>query len=362
MKIQLLTSLLIATATLAWAVPSQINYQGRLTDANGDAVTGDVAMSLKMFDAATEGNEIYSEDIGTVTLDSNGIYSFEFGASGQSVVDGTVTIAGALSAADAHWLELSVDGTAQSPRERVLSVPFAQVAGYVSNDLSNERIDVLIGRIAHLVPTFSVTASANLTLDTTIVGAYNNWNNFSETLSLSDRFVRYVSVVDSVELRSSETDTVVFSYKDGTTETITRSRGAGTWTVYNPYLSKEVSSFSYSSPNSSHDLDRLTAHCLVDSEQSTSIPVGKPLAAGEWIFGIEQVGLLVGEGEYIAEFRFIDDQGEVFAVAQSIGQRITINSDITLNEIQVVWSPEESPNVVSSTNPTISSISLMPID
>ena len=142
MKLQTLTSLLLATATLSWAVPSEINYQGRLTDANGDAVTGDVAMSLKMFDAATEGNEIYSEDIGTVTLDSNGIYSFEFGASGQSVVDGTETIAGALSAADAHWLELSVDGTAQSPRERVLSVPFAQVAvnlatGSVSRSIEN---------------------------------------------------------------------------------------------------------------------------------------------------------------------------------------------------------------------------------
>ncbi|MEC8190020.1 MAG: hypothetical protein VX033_02405 [Verrucomicrobiota bacterium] len=210
MKFQLLTSLLLASATLTWAVPSEINYQGRLTDTNGNAVTGDVTMSLKMFDAATDGNEIYSEDIGTVTLDSNGIYSFEFGASGQSVVsasesiattdgtnsifnatlenlpvdgsvsvsDGTYTwsqangssssteftasvtpssgavsviylngaptssvditasynymdasLSGALSSHASHWLELSVDGTAQSPRERVLSVPFAQVAG-----------------------------------------------------------------------------------------------------------------------------------------------------------------------------------------------------------------------------------------
>ena len=58
------------------AVPSDINYQGRLTDANGDAVTGDVTMSVKMYDAQSGGNEIYSEDIGTVTLDENGVYSF----------------------------------------------------------------------------------------------------------------------------------------------------------------------------------------------------------------------------------------------------------------------------------------------
>jgi len=205
-----LTILSLASATLALAVPSEINYQGRLTDANGDAVTGDVSMSLKMFDAATAGNEIYSEDIGSVTLDSKGVYSFEFGAAGQSVVstsetiattngsnqvfnatlenlpvDGSVsvsdgtytwsqangsssstefsasvtpssgavsaiylngaptssvditasynyadtTLSGALSSHNSHWLELSVDGAAQAPRERVLSVPFAQVAG-----------------------------------------------------------------------------------------------------------------------------------------------------------------------------------------------------------------------------------------
>lgn len=269
-----------ALPTISWSAPAEINYQGRLTDGNGDAVTGNVSMSLKLFDAATGGNEIYSENIGTVTLDDNGVYSFQFGAGGQSVVDGRTTIAladgfttsysgslastplsgtlavadgtynwnivdgnpgqqatataqlvngfvigitvsdggegyttepvvtingngtgatatavvengvltaidvdstgsgytnatvsiaappapfvvdfvsgtvsvnyesapaagteivatyevnessiiGALSAANAHWLELSVDGTAQSPRERVLSVPFAQVA------------------------------------------------------------------------------------------------------------------------------------------------------------------------------------------------------------------------------------------
>jgi hypothetical protein len=83
---------LLALATSLSAVPSDINYQGRLTDANGDAVTGDVSMSVKMYDAQSGGNEIYSEDIGTVTLDENGVYSFQFGASGNSTVTKTETI------------------------------------------------------------------------------------------------------------------------------------------------------------------------------------------------------------------------------------------------------------------------------
>ena len=93
MKNHLLPVLFLAASVSYAGVPSEINYQGRLTDANGDAVTGDVSMSLKIFDAADDGNEIYSEDIGTVTLDENGVYSFQFGAGGQSVVDREETIA-----------------------------------------------------------------------------------------------------------------------------------------------------------------------------------------------------------------------------------------------------------------------------
>ena len=252
MKLQTLTVLSLATATLTWAVPSEINYQGRLTDANGDAVTGDVTMSLKMFDAATDGNEIYSEDIGTVTLDSNGIYSFEFGASGQSVVsasetiattdgtnsifnatlenlpvDGSVsisdgtytwsqangssssteftasvtpssgavsaiylgsdltsstditasynymdtTVSGALSSHASHWLELSVDGSAQSPRERILSVPFAQVAGNsVQNRIFTKQLDKYVGTIA--INTFRNGSNSPVYLDSNFVCIY----------------------------------------------------------------------------------------------------------------------------------------------------------------------------------------------
>ena len=62
------TLLQLTCVLVAFAVPNDINYQGRLTDANGDAVTGNVSMSVKMYDAQSGGNEIYSEDIGTVTI------------------------------------------------------------------------------------------------------------------------------------------------------------------------------------------------------------------------------------------------------------------------------------------------------
>jgi N-acetylneuraminic acid mutarotase len=75
----------IACAAIATAqVPSLINYQGRLTDADGAPVTGSKNFVISIYDAATGGTLLYTEDIGAVTLDDNGVYSFQFGGTGTS--------------------------------------------------------------------------------------------------------------------------------------------------------------------------------------------------------------------------------------------------------------------------------------
>jgi hypothetical protein len=205
-------------------VPGLINYQGRLTDANGAPVTGSKNFSLSIYDAATGGNLLYTEDIGAVTLDANGVYSFQFGSAGTSntqisetvattngtsatfqkvlgnspvvagsvsVTDGTYTwsqsagssneddfgvaystslrrvtvnyyngapavgrtitatyrygtsgITGSLSSGAEHWMEVTVDGTAQGTRQRVLTVPFA-----VQSLTSKNGVDMSLGYI-----------------------------------------------------------------------------------------------------------------------------------------------------------------------------------------------------------------------
>jgi hypothetical protein len=202
------TACILATAMIATAqVPSLINYQGRLTDAGGNPVTGSKNFAISIYDAASGGNLLYSETIGAVTLDANGVYSFQFGSTGTSntqvmetvastdgtaiafekvldknpvvagsvsVTDGNYTwsqstgssnggafgaaystslrlitvsyyggvpaagrtitasyrigttgITGALSSGVEHWMEISVDGTPQATRQKVLTVPFA---------------------------------------------------------------------------------------------------------------------------------------------------------------------------------------------------------------------------------------------
>ena len=202
-----LFAILPATSAHA-AVPGLINYQGRLADANGAPVTGSKNFTLSIYDGETEGSLLYSEDIGAVTLDDNGVYNFQFGESGtsqatatksvgvadgiknvfntvlpdsamgvSSIGDGTYTwtptngsssptsfigsydaasktvsaiyigavpeagteitvnyqnstsgIAAALASGSEQWLQLSIDGTQQASRTKILSVPFASVA------------------------------------------------------------------------------------------------------------------------------------------------------------------------------------------------------------------------------------------
>ena len=93
MKTILSTLLSASLSVAAFAqVPGLINYQGRLTAANGSPVTGSKSFAIIIYDAATDGNLLYSESIGAVNLDSNGVYSFQFGNSGTSNTQVTETI------------------------------------------------------------------------------------------------------------------------------------------------------------------------------------------------------------------------------------------------------------------------------
>ena len=205
MKFILTAALLLSASFLRADVPALINYQGLLTDINGNVVSGSKTVGIAIFDAPTAGTQLYSEMIGTVAV-QNGVYSFQFGNGGNSIVsasefvgstngsttifqkalssapinnslsvsDGTyswtqtggssspttftvsfdeptktvtaiyigappvagraitasyqysqVGIRGALTSGSPLWLQTTIDAVDQSPRERLVSVPFA---------------------------------------------------------------------------------------------------------------------------------------------------------------------------------------------------------------------------------------------
>jgi formylglycine-generating enzyme required for sulfatase activity len=136
-----LAALFVTDLLLAAQVPGLINYQGRLTDGSGSPVTGNRTMAVRLYDAATGGNMTYEETIGTVGV-ANGTYSFQFGASGNGIVS-------VLSGQD--FLALTVNGTEESTRTRLLAVPYALKAKESADTQAlNTQVTSLNGTVAGL--------------------------------------------------------------------------------------------------------------------------------------------------------------------------------------------------------------------
>lgn len=84
-KILAACALFGASAAFAYSIPSEINYQAALFDENGNPVSGNKTISVKVYDAAEDGSVLYEENIGTVEL-VEGVYSFQFGGNGSQLV------------------------------------------------------------------------------------------------------------------------------------------------------------------------------------------------------------------------------------------------------------------------------------
>ena len=148
-----LAVLFVTALPLAAQVPSLINYQGRLTDGSGNPVSGNRTMAVSLYDAATGGNMTYEETIGTVGV-ANGTYSFQFGASGNGIVS-------VLSGQD--FLALTVNGTEESTRTRLLAVPFALKAKESADtQMLNSQVTSLNGTMAGLSAS-QTTLAGNVT-------------------------------------------------------------------------------------------------------------------------------------------------------------------------------------------------------
>ncbi len=122
MKIKSLVALVaglncIFAALLQAQAPQMFRYQGRLLD-NDALVSGNLNFSFKLYSAPTGGAALY-EDAATVTV-VDGLYS--------TIIGDDTSSGGDLSAAlknPAVYLEIEVDGETLTPRERIVSVPYA---------------------------------------------------------------------------------------------------------------------------------------------------------------------------------------------------------------------------------------------
>jgi formylglycine-generating enzyme required for sulfatase activity len=194
-QVRLLTLLaFFAAIPLHAQVPSLINYQGRLTDAEGNPVTGNRTMVVRVYDAPTAGNMTYQEPIGTVVV-TNGTYSFQFGDEGDGVL-------GVLNGGSSY-LALSVNGTEESTRSRLLAVPYALKAkkSEDAQALAQQvgELEVETTKLGTDMETVAVSLSANLT------AVKNQVQSVSESLGGLLAQFKVVGLSGSLEFGNSTT-------------------------------------------------------------------------------------------------------------------------------------------------------------
>ena len=128
-------------------------YQGRLASGT-NLVNATLPMSFKLYDAPSDGVLLYEDSSSVPVVD--GLYSTFIG---DNTVFGSLT--NAMTNA-AIYLELTVEGKTLSPRERLVSVPYALSASMLNH--SHERIITLR-------PDHNITSEGPITFGKTYVGS-----------------------------------------------------------------------------------------------------------------------------------------------------------------------------------------------
>ena len=105
------------------AVPTAIPYVGYLADGNG-AFDGTVAVSVELFDQAEEGVSLWGPYTFASVAVEAGIFTIIMGGADSPELESV------LLPASGAWLDFAVDGEQLSPRQQLLSVPYAIAAGH----------------------------------------------------------------------------------------------------------------------------------------------------------------------------------------------------------------------------------------
>ena len=108
---------LLMTANAMSVAPKEITYQGRLLE-NGNPVTSSTGVTFALFEAQSGGVAVWST-AKSVAPDGNGVYTTTLGSAANPI---PVEL-------DALWLQVTVEGTVLSPRERLTAAPYAQAVG-----------------------------------------------------------------------------------------------------------------------------------------------------------------------------------------------------------------------------------------
>ena len=115
MKLRSLFFVGVLLILIVSALPRVINYQGKLTNTDGTGVNGALPMVFRLFTSEEGGYPIW-EETDTVSV-TNGLFSVFLG--------NAVPFPDTVDFHTQYWLEVEVNGETMSPRERLVSAPYA---------------------------------------------------------------------------------------------------------------------------------------------------------------------------------------------------------------------------------------------
>lgn len=165
-----------AAMTLAASqVPQMINYQGFITDNDGNALNGTCSIIFKLYDSAEDGNELWSETQSVTIL--NGTLNVLLGS--------IKTVPFSVFSKPEVYFTMQINNDEEMmPRKRLVSVGFAFRAG-IADSLNNIKSNEILTGINQLVPEngkIQIKAGNNISItdDTTssqmTISAYGSGN------------------------------------------------------------------------------------------------------------------------------------------------------------------------------------------
>ncbi len=167
-------------------VPNLINYQGRLRDNLGLPLNGAISVQVALYTNETSDNVVFRQDIGAVPI-TNGVYSFAFGDS---------TLPAVLSNPEV-WLQATVNGNILSPRQRLLSVPYAILAEQAG---TVQGPDLSVDSVTGETRATWVTAHGFSVSDTNGAVYSNNWIGMS-MLGGTNKWLHVGGITDETGIR-----------------------------------------------------------------------------------------------------------------------------------------------------------------
>jgi len=218
---------LLVTSAVAGDVPLKFNYQGVLKTGIGDAVSSQTkAVTFRLYDVATAGTAHWGRQI-AIRTDAEGLFNVELSDDVGSTISAlTNSLPEALLNHSDLFLELEVDSHVILPRQQLLSVPFAMLAGDVKTASAGFTVegDLMVNNgaeIHSLCVNSNATVKGNLIVD----GTVNGLNLLSSSAGLRVVVAHvltngvYASPIPGVHANSSD--------------------GTGHYTVYFPEYSSE---------------------------------------------------------------------------------------------------------------------------